>query len=308
MPKNISKVKESPRLGRGLATLLEEESIAEAISPQVDAESINYLSASEGIRKIPIEFIANNPNNPRKTFSDKELSELVASIKEKGIFQPILVRTKTGKENKYEIIAGERRWRAAQKAGLHEIPAIIREVSDQEALELAIVENVQRTDLNPIEEATGYAQLIEMNSLSHAQLSRVVGKSRSYIANSQRLLKLPNSVKELMTNGELTIGHARPLVTAKDPAKLADAIINQGLNVRQTEKLVKNENSNEIEKVVRLPVNRDADTIALEKKLSDSLGLKLAIKSGKNGRGEMRIKYTSLDQLDNICKLLTRKK
>ena len=308
MPKKTSKEKMSPRLGRGLASLIGEESIAVAISPQVDSESKNYLSASEGVRKIPIEFIANNPNNPRKTFTENELSELIASIKEKGIFQPILVRTKTGKKNKYEIIAGERRWRAAQKAGLHEIPAIVREVSDQEALELAIVENVQRTDLNPIEEATGYAQLIEMNSLSHGQLGKVVGKSRSYISNSQGLLKLPDSVKELMVKGELTVGHARPLVTANDPAKLADAIVNQGLTVRQTEELMREGNSNEIKKVVRLPVKKDADTIALEKKLSDSLGLKITIKSGKKGRGEMRIKYTSLDQFDDIYKLLTRKK
>ncbi len=308
MTKRDLKGPKSQRLGRGLASLIGDDTIVATISPQTNPESSNYLSTNDNVRKIPIEYIKNNPNNPRKMFSDLELSELAESIKEKGIFQPILIRTKTGKKDQYEIIVGERRWRAAQKCGLHEIPAIIREVSDQEALELAIIENVQRTDLNPIEEATGYAQLISMNSFSQSQLAKVVGKSRSYIANSLRLLKLPDTVKDLMSIGELTIGHARPLVTVKDPVKLAEKIVKEGLNVRQTEKLAQEGSDAEGEKTVRLPTHKDIDTIALEKKLSDGLGLKIIIKSSNNGRGEMRIKFTSLDQLDNICKLLSRKR
>ena len=308
MPKRDLKGPKNQRLGRGLASLIGDDTIVATISPQTKPKNANYLSANDGVRKIPIEYITSNLNNPRKMFSDSELSELADSIKEKGIFQPILIRTKTGKKDQYEIIVGERRWRAAQKCGLHEIPAIVREVSDQEALELAIVENVQRTDLNPIEEATGYAKLISMNSLSQSQLAKVVGKSRSYIANSLRLLKLPNSVKDLMSTGELTTGHARPLVTVKDPVKLAEKIVKEGLNVRQAEKLAQERSGTEGDKTIKLPAHKDVDTIALEKKLSDGLGLKIVIKSGKKGRGEVRIKYTSLDQFDNIYKLLSRKR
>ena len=308
MPKRDLKGPKRQRLGRGLASLIGDDTIVATISPQTKSEKTNYLSTSDSVRKIPIEYITSNPNNPRKMFSDSDLSELADSIKEKGIFQPILIRTKTGKKDQYEIIAGERRWRAAQKCGLHEIPAIVREVSDQEAVEIAIVENVQRTDLNPIEEASGYAQLTSTNALSQSQLAKVVGKSRSYIANSLRLLKLPDFVKDLMSTGELTTGHARPLVTVKDPVKLAEKIVKEGLNVRQAEKLAQERSDTEGGKIVKLPAHKDIDTIALEKKLSDGLGLKIVIKSGKKGRGEVRIKYSSLDQFDNIYKLLSRKR
>ena len=307
MPKKETKGTKNPRLGRGLESLISDDTIAATINSQTSSKSTNYLSTGDSVRKIPIEFITSNPNNPRKTFEDQELSDLADSIKEKGIFQPILVRTKTGKKERYEIIAGERRWRAAQKSGLHEIPAIIREVSDQEAIELAIVENVQRTDLNPIEEATGYAQLSSMNSLSPAKLGKIVGKSRSYIANSIRLLKLPDSVKDLVSNGKLTIGHARPLIEANDPAKLAEKIVNEGLNVRQVEKLTQSGDVKETNKAKRAPKHKDVDTIAVEKKLSDRLGMKVTINSGNKGRGEVRIKYSSLDQFDNIFKLLSQK-
>ncbi|MCX2724826.1 ParB/RepB/Spo0J family partition protein [Roseibium salinum] len=287
------------RLGRGLAALIGDSAQETAPPPE------KFIRDS---RRVPIEHLEPNPRNPRKTFTEKDLMDLAESLKSKGIVQPILVRPAAGKENRFEIIAGERRWRAAQKAGLHEAPIIIREVTDQEALELAIIENVQRADLNPIEEAMGYEQLTAEFSYSQGELAKVIGKSRSHVANTMRLLKLPNSVKDYLAEGLLTAGHARALITVDDPAALAELIVERGLTVRDAEKI-----SQDPEALARLKgaktqsekPQKDADTKALEKRLSDSLGLKVIVghKPGKES-GDLKIKYTSLEQLDEICRKL----
>ncbi|MTI18468.1 ParB/RepB/Spo0J family partition protein [Rhodobacteraceae bacterium RKSG542] len=282
------------RLGRGLAALIGEVNTEPAAAPERTRDS----------RKVPIEYVKPNPRNPRKTFVESDLTSLAESVKEKGIVQPILVRPTPNEPGHFEIIAGERRWRAAQKAGLHEVPVIIREVTDQEALELAIIENVQRADLNPIEEALGYDQLIEEFSYSQVELSRVIGKSRSHVANTLRLLKLPNSVKDYLAEGLLTAGHARALITAEDPAALADLIVEKGLTVRDAERIAQDPSI--LEKKEKAPKpEKDADTKALEKRLADGLGLKVNIAhKPEKGVGELKIKYTSVEQLDEVCRLL----
>jgi ParB family chromosome partitioning protein len=288
------------RLGRGLAALIGDS------APSNDPVSER---ASRDSRKVPIEHLEPNPRNPRKTFTEKDLSDLSESLKEKGIIQPILVRPAAGKANRFEIIAGERRWRAAQRAGLHEAPVIIRDVTDQEALEIAIIENVQRADLNPIEEAMGYEQLTAEFEYSQGQLAKAIGKSRSHVANTMRLLKLPNSVKDYLAEGLLTAGHARALITVDDPAALAEVIVEKNLTVRDAEKLAQDPDA--LSKVkggaqaVAGKADKDADTKALEKRLTDSLGLKVSVghKPGKES-GDLRIKYSSLEQLDELCRKL----
>ncbi len=287
------------RLGRGLAALIGDS------APEASAAPERIVRDT---RKVPIEHLEPNPRNPRKTFTEKDLADLAESLKAKGIVQPILVRPAAGKANRFEIIAGERRWRAAQRAGLHEAPIIIRDVTDQEALELAIIENVQRADLNPIEEAMGYEQLTAEFSYSQGELAKVIGKSRSHVANTMRLLKLPNSVKDYLAEGLLTAGHARALITVEDPAALAELIVEKGLTVRDAEKI-----SQDPEALAKLKggksspekPQKDADTKALEKRLTDSLGLKVTVghKPGKES-GDLKIKYTSLEQLDELCKKL----
>lgn len=284
------------RLGRGLAALIGEASNEPPAEPNRPRDT----------RKVPIEYLTANPRNPRKNFAESDLSELTESVRAKGVVQPLLVRPVSGREDAYEIIAGERRWRAAQKAGLHEIPIVVREVTDQEALELAIIENVQRADLNPIEEALGYDQLVEEFSYSQSELAKVIGKSRSHVANTLRLLKLPNPVKDYLAEGLLTAGHARALITADDPAALAELIVDRGLNVREAEKLAQDPDALNKAKGNRAPKpEKDADTKALEKRLSDGLGLKVAIAhKPEKGAGELKIKYKSVEQLDEICRLL----
>lgn len=288
------------RLGRGLAALIGDS------APHPSAVPDRTLRDS---RKVPIEHLEPNPRNPRKTFGEKDLADLTESLKAKGIVQPILVRPAAGKHDRFEIIAGERRWRAAQKAGLHEAPIIIRDVTDQEALELAIIENVQRADLNPIEEAMGYDQLTAEFNYSQGELAKVIGKSRSHVANTMRLLKLPNSVKDYLAEGLLTAGHARALITVEDPAALAEIIVEKGLTVRDAEKL--SQDPDALEKLkggarssAEKP-QKDADTKSLEKRLGDTLGLKVTVghKSGKE-TGDLKIKYTSLEQLEELCRKL----
>lgn len=284
------------RLGRGLAALIGEAGNEPPVEPNRPRDT----------KKVPIEHLTANPRNPRKNFSERDLSELTESVREKGVVQPLLVRPVQGREDAFEIIAGERRWRAAQKAGLHELPVVVRDVTDQEALELAIIENVQRADLNPIEEALGYDQLVDEFSYSQSELAKVIGKSRSHVANTLRLLKLPNSVKDYLAEGLLTAGHARALITAEDPAALAELIVERGLNVREAEKLAQDPDALTKAKGVRAPKpEKDADTKALEKRLTDGLGLKVAIahKTDK-GTGELKIKYKSVEQLDELCRLL----
>jgi ParB family chromosome partitioning protein len=253
--------------------------------------------------KLPIEFVSPNPRNPRRHFAEGELTDLAQSIREHGVVQPVVVRPSPVHPNGYEIIAGERRWRAAQRAGLTEIPVIVRDVNDRTALELAIIENVQRADLNPVEEAMGYQQLIDEHDYSQADLGQVIGKSRSHVANTLRLLKLPDVIRDMLVDGQLSAGHARTLVTAADPAGLAKRIVDQGLSVRQAEALAQMPADEQREARKAAPVEKDADTLALEKLLGDATGMKVAISHKEKG-GELRIAYRTLDQLDELCRRL----
>lgn len=283
------------RLGRGLAALIGEiDRPVESKKTQISYE-----------RHIPIEFIRRNPRNPRRVFTEAELEDLAQSIREHGVVQPVVVRPDPEHPDRYwELIAGERRWRAAQKAGLTSLPVILRDVDDRVALELAIIENVQRSDLNPVEEATGYQQLIEDHSYTQADLANVIGKSRSHVANTLRLLKLPPNVLAMITDGSLSAGHARTLITAENPAALAERIVREGLSVRQAEALAQAEGKGGSEpKVEKTPVEKDADTKALEKLLTDVMGMKIAINHREKG-GEVRIRYSSLEQLDEVCRRL----
>lgn len=284
------------RLGRGLAALIGD------MAPIEGARVAE--SASSGAKRLPVEFIIANRQNPRRDFDPDALEELTNSIREKGVMQPLLVRP-SDDPNIFEIIAGERRWRAAQRAGLVEIPVIVREVSDRTALELAIIENVQRADLNPVEEAQGYQQLIEEHGYSQADLGQVIGKSRSHVANTLRLLKLPDVIRGMLVDGALSAGHARTLVTAEDPAGLAKRIVEEGLSVRQAEALAQMPAAAQREAKPAAPAEKDADTLALEKLLSDAVGMKVAI-THKGGGGEVRLAYRTLEQLDEICRRLKR--
>jgi len=283
------------RLGRGLAAL-----IGEMDKPTPAAADRPLVSAD---RKVPVEFIAPNPRNPRRHFGDAELTDLTQSIREHGLVQPVVVRPAPGQAGMFELIAGERRWRAAQRAGLSEIPVIVRDVNDRTALELAIIENVQRADLNPVEEAMGYQQLIDDHSYTQADLGNVIGKSRSHVANTLRLLKLPEVIRDMLVDGSLSAGHARTLVTAADPAGLAKKIVEEGLSVRQAESLAQSPAETPKSSGGSVKLQKDADTLSLEKMLSDILGLSVAIQHKERG-GEVKIGYRTLDQLDELCRKL----
>jgi ParB family chromosome partitioning protein len=288
-----------PRLGRGLAALMGgQEPVASRDKPH-------------GAKTAPIEHLRTNPRNPRKNFDEAELEDLTASIREKGILQPILVRPLQGLAEPYEIIAGERRWRAAQRAGLHEVPIVAVEADDRQALELAIIENVQRSDLNALEEAAGYQKLSADYGYSQQDLAKVIGKSRSHVANTLRLLKLPVRAQSLLKDGSISAGHARALLGCADPDALAERIVAEGLTVRDVERIVQKQdaprsiayNDRRSERTDCPSPPKDADTHALEKTLTDALGLAVAI-THKGEAGELRIRYTSLDQLDSVCRLL----
>ncbi|ARM90567.1 chromosome partitioning protein ParB [Rhizobium sp. CIAT894] len=285
------------RLGRGLAALIGE------MDQPVPVEAERTVSAD---RMIPIEFVSRNPRNPRRFFDDAELHDLASSIRQHGIVQPIVVRTMD--RDRYEIIAGERRWRAAQLAGLIEIPVIIRDVDDKTALEIAIVENVQRADLNALEEALGYEQLIAEYGYTQNDLGEIIGKSRSHVANSLRLLKLPDPVRDLLAAGSLSAGHARALVSTSDPASLARTIVAKGMSVRDAEKLAQNniKAQSEPQQPALRQDQKDSDTLALERTLSDALGLDVSINHKTSG-GQIKISYKSLEQLEEICRLLERR-
>jgi ParB family chromosome partitioning protein len=281
------------RLGRGLAALIGDA-----------GDENSAIERARGQRRVPVEFLRPNPRNPRRRFDDTELDELSASIRTKGILQPILVRTVTGAPDAYEIIAGERRWRAAQRAGLHDVPVLLLEISDKEALEIAIIENVQRADLNPLEEAMGYDSLIEQFSYAQAELAKIVGKSRSHIANTLRLMKLPESVKRHLAEGRLTAGHARALLGSDNPEALAKSIIEKGLNVRDVEALAGAQAEARGKTAKRRPRgSKSADVRALERKLSEILGLMVEINHRASG-GDLRIRYKTLEQLDAVCRKL----
>ncbi len=281
------------RLGRGLAALIGD----------VDTSEVRALEHARSQRRIPIELIAANPRNPRQDFGEDDLQDLVNSVLEKGVVQPLIVRTSPADARRYELIAGERRWRAAQRAGLHEVPCVVHEVDDREALELAIIENVQRADLNPLEEALGYRQLSDDYGYSQNDLAKVIGKSRSHVANSLRLLGLPDDVKQMMREGKLTAGHARTLITLPDPSAAARRIVEGGLSVRQAE-AAGNRKAPQRKGLAKAPA-KDTDTLALEKRLSDVLGYTVSVAHGDGG-GEVRIRYKSLEQLDEICRRLER--
>lgn len=280
------------RLGRGLAALIGE--IDKPATPE------DRPVSADG--RVPIEFVSPNPRNPRRYFGDADLADLAQSIREHGVVQPVVVRP--GQEaGHYEIIAGERRWRASQRAGLTEIPVIIREVNDRVALELAIIENVQRADLNAVEEALGYQQLIDEHSYTQADLGQVIGKSRSHVANTLRLLKLPEAIRDMLVDGSLSAGHARTLVTAVDPEALAKRIVEEGLSVRQAEALAQQPQAAAKERSHAAAQEKDPDTIALEKLLTDVTGLRVSIAHKEKG-GEIRIAYRTLEQLDSLCRKL----
>lgn len=285
------------RLGRGLASLMGDAPLASQPRVAVDGEQ----------RTLPVAQLRSGRFNPRKDFADQDLAELAESIRTKGLVQPIVVRPHPEEAQAFEIVAGERRWRASQKAGIHTVPVIVRDLSDREVLELAIIENVQRADLNAIEEANGYRELIERFDYSQEQVSEIIGKSRSHVANTLRLLKLPASVQIYVQEGKLTAGHARALVGRDDAEALAQQIIDQNLNVRAAEALTQAgpigvPGSTGSGRKAR---EKDADTKAFEKELADTLGLKVEVKRGSGESGNLIIKYGNFDQLDYIRMRLT---
>lgn len=284
---------QAPRgLGRGLSALFGDEAAAPAI------QSADQSQQSQ--RTLPIAFLKPNRNQPRRFFKDEDLQDLAASIREQGILQPIIVRP-MGQPDAYEIVAGERRWRAAQIAKLHEVPVVVRAFTDSEAFAAAIIENVQRADLNAIEEANAYQELISKFQYTQEQLSGVVGKSRSHIANTVRLLKLPDSVRALVTDGKLSAGHARTLIGVPDAEKLAREFVSGTLNVRQAEKKAKAPKS----KPGGIKRSKDSDTKALEVSLSNALGLDVQIEHKGERGGAVRVQYKTLEQLDEIIRRLS---
>jgi ParB family chromosome partitioning protein len=283
-------------LGRGLSALLDEAESASTPEGRRAAGALN----------LPIEKVHRNNDQPRRVFDADALKELADSIRERGVIQPILVRPLNQSQGDYQIVAGERRWRAAQTAGLQAIPALVRDLDDQEVMEIALIENIQRADLNALEEARGYAALMDRFDRSHEAIAGIVGKSRSHVANTLRLMRLPQVVQDHLAAGRLTAGHARALLDLDQAPRLADDIIRRGLNVRQTEALAQS---------LRAPpksprrratkTQKDADTQALEGDLSDVLGLNVEI-DDVGGSGQVRIGYKTLEQLDDLCRRLTR--
>ena len=280
----------SKRLGRGLAAL-----IGDLDAPQRPRGAPVPLGDE---RSVPIAHVRRNPANPRRSFDPDDLDDLAASLRSHGFLSPIVVRP-TEEEDRFEIVAGERRWRAAQRAELSHVPVIVREVDDRLALELAIVENVQRTDLNPIDEARGYEQLIE-RGYTQAELGETIGKSRSHVANTLRLMQLPETVRRMVSEGSLTAGHARALLTAADPVALARRVVDEGLSVRQTERLAKTAAT---EEAAPSPRDKDPDTLALERRLSTHLGARVSVDHGRRG-GRLTIRYADGDELQALCRKL----
>ncbi|WP_339851234.1 ParB/RepB/Spo0J family partition protein [Roseovarius nubinhibens] len=287
-------------LGRGLSALMADVG---------DASTTTAEQPRSPDRMVAIDLVLPNPDQPRRRFDEEKLEDLANSIAEKGIIQPLIVRRHPSKENHFEIVAGERRWRAAQRAKVHQVPVVIKEFNDTEVLEIAIIENIQRADLNPVEEAAGYAQLMEKFGHTQDKLSQALGKSRSHIANTMRLLQLPPAVQGFLSEGQLSAGHARALITSDDAEKLAKQVISKGLSVRQTEALVKSTSKSaegEAKPAARKASAKDADTRALEWDLSANLGMKVSIDHiGASGGGKITLTYSDLDQLDALCSLLS---
>jgi ParB family transcriptional regulator, chromosome partitioning protein len=296
-------VEEGPgknRLGRGLAALIGDDaamSFGDETAP-----------APKGVREVPIEFLHANPFQPRQIFKEGDLDDLTQSVREKGILQPIVVRPSPGgSKDEFEIVAGERRWRAAQAAQLHQVPVIVKELNDNESLEIAIIENVQRADLNSVEEAAGYQRLADQFTYTQDQISKMIGKSRSHVANTLRLLSLPQAVQDLVSDGSLSAGHARTLIGLENAETLAREIVSKGLSVREAEALTR--------KTTAKPgptthsarsLSKDADTLALEKNITDALGLSVSISHKGEKGGSVLVDYKTLEQLDEICRRLSR--
>ncbi|MBX9634558.1 MAG: ParB/RepB/Spo0J family partition protein [Magnetospirillum sp.] len=289
-------------LGRGLSALLGDSGVAAAASVLDAGNAPPPAAVKNGLRNLAVGQLKPGKFQPRRQFDEEAIADLVESVREKGVLQPLLVRPIDGG---YEIIAGERRWRAAQRAQLHEVPVIIRDFTDKEALEVALVENLQRQDLSPLEEADGYRRLVDEFSHTQEELAKAVGKSRSHVANMMRLLALPDSIKEMVEAKQISAGHARALLTAADPLSLAREVVDKQLNVRQTEKLASSEPKAKITGGGRPagPV-KDADTAALERDLAELLGVKVTLTSQGKG-GELTIHYGTLEQLDDILSRLT---
>ena len=291
------KSSEKRGLGRGLSALMADVGVEQ---PSAEAPAPRRPDTS-----LPIEALAPNPDQPRREFVAEDLESLANSVREKGIIQPLIVRKNPDNTSGYQIIAGERRWRAAQIAQLHQVPVLIRDYDDAEVLEIAIIENIQRADLNPIEEAAGYRQLMERFGHTQEKLARALSKSRSHIANLMRLLQLPEDVQGFLKAGQLSTGHARALITSEDPSALARQVIAKGLSVRETERLSKSPVIKKGTNSAQKP-EKDADTRALEADLSANIGMKVIVdhKPGQNA-GQVVIKYKTLDDLDDLCRILT---
>ena len=292
-------------LGRGLSSLLSDNNIELNVSHENHSdEKGNTVERKGSLSLIPIEKIIPNKNQPRKTFGEEELNDLVLSIKSKGLLQPIIVREKG---QFYEIVAGERRWRASQLAQIHEIPALIKELSEAEVLEIAIIENIQRANLNPYEEALGYKELLETYNYTHEELANNLGKSRTYISNCTRLLNLPNGVLEFLRDGALTIGHARALINVKTALEIAQTVVRKGLSVRETESIVRKISNSHTKESVNKK-ERDPDTEILERELSAELGFPVSILHTRNEqKGRMVLNYKTLDDLDRVINIIMKK-
>lgn len=295
-------------LGRGLSALLGDLAPEPVLAPGTASGPgpDQRPAAGRPPATAPLERLHSNPDQPRRDFPERELNELAESIRQRGIIQPVVVRPDPARSGHYQIVAGERRWRAAQRAQLHEVPIVVRELDDRAVLELAIIENVQRSDLNPIEEATGYAQLIERFGHTQEAMAGIVGKSRPHVANTLRLLGLPEPVQVMLRLGKLSAGHARALINAADPVALAEQAVARGLTVRQVEELARR--APPVRRKGRGsggPLQKDADTRVLEGDLSAAIGMAVSIEHRTDGTGgELRIRYRSLDDLDRLCRQL----
>lgn len=287
---------ERKTLGRGLSALLGEI--------DDDAPAEDTPAAGAGTSEIAIELIHPNPRQPRRRFPEEELEELAASLRERGLIQPIVLRPHPDRPEEYQIVAGERRWRAAQRAQLHALPAVVREIDDRAMMEIAIVENVQRQDLDPLEEAEGYLQLIDSFGYTQEALSKVIGKSRSHLANTLRLMTLPEDVRILLAERKLTAGHARALLSAPAPVTLAVRVVTEGLSVRQTEALARAGVSTKRKGRAKGAPEKDADTRMLEGDLSAAIGMRVSLADHGDGAGEIRIRYRTLEELDRLCEKL----
>ncbi len=285
-------VQKPKQLGRGLAALLGEN----------DEQDLQELDKIRALKPVPVEHLHPGKYQPRRIIDMDHIEELAASIRDKGIIQPIIVRRHPEKKAEFEIIAGERRWRAAQRAGLHEVPVVIKEFTDEQTLEVALIENLQRQDLSPLEEAEGYQRL--MDEFGHTQevMAKGIGKSRSHVANMIRLIALPRPVKDMLDDGRLSAGHARALLMAADPITLAENIVARGLNVRETERIIKQQSEPSKPSKPALP-GKDSDTLALERSLTNQLGLGVTI-APKGRGGTVTISYGNLDQLDELIEVL----